>query len=94
MCLYGREDKTTSASAQAAALRWAATAMRDGRGKACMEAALRAATAGTLDKGAEAREAGSALILTLLQVILPLCLQLCTAVWVGSWQTTSQLQPR
>ena len=54
--------------AQAAALRWAADAMGSGKGKACIEAALRAATSGTLDKGAEAREAGNALVLALLQV--------------------------
>jgi hypothetical protein len=55
--------------------------MADGRGRACLEAALRAATAGTLDKGAEAREAGAALVLTLVQVSSPpLCLPYHTAL--------------
>lgn len=56
---------------QAAALRWAASAMSTGRGKSCIEAAVRAATCGTLDKGVEARESGGALLTTLVQVFNP-----------------------
>lgn len=42
--------------------------MGGGRGRACIEAAVRAATCGTLDKGVEAREAGGALLTALVQV--------------------------
>ena len=38
------------------------------RGRACIEAGVRAATCGALDKGVEAREAGGALLTTLVQV--------------------------
>ena len=55
---------------QGAVLRWAATVVKDGKDATCIEAAIRVATSGVLDKSADAREAGSALMLTLLQVFL------------------------
>ncbi len=55
---------------QGAVLRWAATLVKDGRAGCCIEAAICAASSGVLDKSADAREAGSALMLTLLQVAL------------------------
>lgn len=42
--------------------------MGGGKGRSCIEAGVRAATCGTLDKGVEAREAGGALLTTLVQV--------------------------
>lgn len=42
--------------------------MQGGNGAACLESAVRVASLGVLDKGAETREAGTALMLTLAQV--------------------------
>ncbi len=55
---------------QAAAIQWAKTAMQSGSGAACLESAVRVASLGVLDKGAETREAGTALMLVLAQVSL------------------------
>ena len=53
---------------QAAAIQWARGAMLSGHGAACLESAVRVASLGVLDKGAETREAGTALMLVLAQV--------------------------
>ena len=53
---------------QAAAIQWARTAMQSGSNAACLESAVRVASLGVLDKGAETREAGTALMLVLAQV--------------------------
>jgi len=57
--------------AQAAALRWAAALAAAGRLGKCLDAAARAAAAGVLDKAPDAREAGTALMLALLQARQP-----------------------
>ena len=44
--------------------------MQGGNGITCLESAVRLASLGVLDKGAETREAGTALMLTLAQVIM------------------------
>ena len=61
-------------SAQAAAIQWAKGAVRGGDSNSCLETAVRVASLGVLDKGAETREAGTALMLALAQVslLLPL----------------------
>lgn len=53
---------------QAAAIQWAKGAMQSGNGASCLESAVRVASLGVLDKGAETREAGTALMLVLAQV--------------------------
>ena len=42
--------------------------MQSGNGASCLESAVRVASLGVLDKGAETREAGTALMLVLAQV--------------------------
>ena len=64
--------------AQAAAIQWAKTAVHSGNAASCLESAVRVASLGVLDKGAETREAGTALMLALAQVslLLPLLSEL------------------
>ena len=59
---------------QAAATQWAKTAVHGGNAASCLESAVRVASLGVLDKGAETREGGTALMLALAQVslLLPL----------------------
>ena len=56
---------------QAAALRWAAAQVEAGKLARCLNAAARAAAAGVLDKALDVREAGTALMLALLQACIP-----------------------
>ena len=65
--------------------------MRSGKGKACIESALRAATSGTLDKGVEAREAGNALVLALVQVPISLALHLAECTSLSKHRSTMAL---
>ena len=60
--------RMTMPHVQAAAIQWAKAAMQSGSGAACLESAVRVASLGVLDKGAETREAGTALMLMLAQV--------------------------
>ena len=64
----------SAAYAQAAAIQWAKTAVHGGNAASCLDSAVRVASLGVLDKGAETREAGTALMLALAQVslLLPL----------------------
>ncbi len=62
-----KHQAAAAARAQAAALRWAAALAAAGRLGKCLDAAARAAAAGVLDKAPDAREAGTALMLALLQ---------------------------
>ena len=63
---------------QAAAIQWAKSAVHGGSAVSCLESAVRVASLGVLDKGAETREAGTALMLALAQVslLLPLLSEL------------------
>lgn len=78
--------ETNKTHVQGAVLRWAATVVKDGKDSSCVEAAIRLATSGALDKSADAREAGSALMLTLLQVI-PADLMLTHIAVMLQWQS-------
>ena len=73
--MIGSASLTRSAMyVQAAAIQWAKTAVHGGSAVSCLESAVRVASLGVLDKGAETREAGTALMLALAQVslLLPL----------------------
>ena len=63
MCIVQSRHDT-----QASAIQWVKGAMQSGSGAACLESAVRVASLGVLDKGAETREAGTALMLVLAQV--------------------------
>ncbi|KAK9818850.1 hypothetical protein WJX81_005118, partial [Elliptochloris bilobata] len=58
----------SSGEGKAAALRWATSQAEAGKLERCLDAAARAAAAGVLDKALDAREAGTAFMLALLQV--------------------------
>lgn len=62
---------------QAAALRWASTQAAAGKCARCLDAVARAAAAGVLDKAMETREAGTALMLALLEARFCMFLKSC-----------------
>ena len=66
---------------QAAALRWASTQAAAGKCARCLDAVARAAAAGVLDKAMETREAGTALMLALLEARFRMFLEKLCAVF-------------